>query len=475
MESILTFLGRFHPLLVHLPIGILFLAFLFEVLAQKKRYKKLRLAVQPMLLWGTLFAIASAITGYLLSLEGGYETSTLTWHQNAGIATALFAIIFYFARKNRWILAFEKNRRVPIRVLLFIPLIILLTATGHLGGSLTHGEDFLTGAALFTSPEVEDPLAKVQLITNIDETVLYDDVIQPILESKCYDCHSSKKQKGELRLDTRELIVKGGKHGLIISEGLADSTELLKRLMLPLEDEHHMPPNEKPQLSAVEIDLIRLWISEGAGFEEKVKDLSEGAQASRFIKLLIENNTQQSWIPTENVSAVSEKAIQGLKADGVLVQPVASDNNYVSVSYINARTPINEDLRRLLPLKDQLVSLRLSYCNISHQDLSVLKEFGNLTWLYLDNSDVTDDSFRNISTLPKLKYLNLANTAVTDHSVDIIAGMKELKQIYLYQTKISEGALEKLSSKIPALKINVGQYTLPKLASDTIIYMRENI
>lgn len=475
MENLMNFFGRFHPLLVHLPIGILFLAFLFEALARFRRYRKLSVAIQPALFLGALSAIGSVITGYFLSQEGGYETATLTWHQNAGIATAVFTIVLYFLRRNQWILQAERNKRKPIRLLLFLPLMALLTITGHLGGSLTHGEEFLSEFASFDAQQPGDPVSKIKLITNVNEAILYHDVVQPILESRCYSCHSSKKQKGELRLDGTDLLLKGGKHGSVLTNGLADSSSLFTRLMLPLEDEHHMPPNEKPQLSSIEIDLIRLWINEGGQFEKKIKEFKDAEKVDQFIKLLVESSQRQTWIPTETVNPANEKAVQDLQADGALVLPMSVDNHYLSVSFINARDVTPQKLEHLLPLKDQLLFLRLSYANLTRQDLSILKQLSNLTWLYLDHSNVTDSCAQDIASLPKLKYLNLVGTEVTDHSIPYLANMKELKQVYFYQSKVTLQGIKELLPKLPKLEADTGHYMLPKLSSDTIIHKRKAI
>src|SRR5687768_538203 len=122
----MNFFGRFHPLVVHLPIGILLIAFLFEAFSLLKGYKKLRIAVQPSLLLGTLSAVLSVISGLFLSREGGYEDDLLNAHRNAGIATALFSVLLYFLRKNSRILKREKVSGKPIRLFLFIPLMLSL-------------------------------------------------------------------------------------------------------------------------------------------------------------------------------------------------------------------------------------------------------------------------------------------------------------------------------------------------------------
>jgi len=223
MDIDMQFFGRFHPLLVHLPIGILYLAFIFEFLSYFPKYKKLRQGVQPALFWGALFAVLSAGSGLLLSQEGGHEEDLLTIHQNTGIATAVVAIVLLLIRRSAVNHFQDKGKRKLIRIFLFIPLICLLSLTGHLGGSLTHGEDYLFDAVL-GSTEQARPSFKFASIEEADSAILYRDVIEPILSSRCYDCHSSRKQKGQLRLDEIRFIEKGGKNGEVIVAGIPDSS-----------------------------------------------------------------------------------------------------------------------------------------------------------------------------------------------------------------------------------------------------------
>src|SRR5437868_2743397 len=114
MEIIMQFMGRLHPLLVHLPIGFLMLAFIFEYLSLIEKYRKLKIAVQPALLFGAVFAIVSCITGYFLKQEGGYDPSLVDLHQNFGIATAIFAVLFYAIRKKLKRIFLNPQRRKQV-------------------------------------------------------------------------------------------------------------------------------------------------------------------------------------------------------------------------------------------------------------------------------------------------------------------------------------------------------------------------
>ncbi|WP_258862512.1 DUF2231 domain-containing protein [Sphingobacterium spiritivorum] len=95
IEELLSFTGRWHPVLVHLPIGMLFLAFIIAVFARFERYRYLSSAIPFSLLFGAGAAILTCITGYLLSLDGGYDTSVLSFHQWLGIAVAVLSLWTY--------------------------------------------------------------------------------------------------------------------------------------------------------------------------------------------------------------------------------------------------------------------------------------------------------------------------------------------------------------------------------------------
>lgn len=473
MEHLVNFTGRFHPLLVHLPIGSIILAFLFDALSLSKSYRRLSVAVQPALVFGTFAALFSVVTGLCLAEEGGYDNDALSYHQYSGIVTTVFAFALVILRRQSGILNYERRTRRPIRFFLFIPLMIALVLAGHFGGSLTHGEEFITEFSYAGREEKVDPITKLQLITQPDEAVLYKDVIQPILESKCYSCHSSSKQKGDLRLDSPELILKGGKEGKVIEAGVADSSSLFARMMLPLEHDDHMPPNEKPQPSSVELDLIRLWINEGADFDTKIKALNERQNAVQFVGLLAEGIKKDSWIPQDEISAASENALQKLKDAGAVVLPVATNSNYLQVSFSNVRSLSNRAIDLLKPVREQVVSLRLSYCTLENIDLNFLEDLGNLTWLYLDHSNITDSSFQSLTAVPNLKYLNLVFTSVTEKHITN-EKFPRLEQIFTFQTNINSDGVRMLQQKMPSLKIDTGGVALPRIASDTIIYRKKS-
>jgi uncharacterized membrane protein len=468
MDLISQIIGRFHPLVVHFPIGILFVAFFFELISRWKSYENLRPAVQPALLIGVISAIISVITGLYLSDEGGYEDDLLERHKWLGIATAGLSVIVYGLRRGSHRLFREERRKSITDLISLITLIVFVSLTGHFGGSMTHGADYLF-ASVANGGRAQDPAIRLQSIQNVDSAVLYADLIQPILESRCYSCHSATRQKGDLRLDNIEFIKQGGEGGAIIEAGIPDSSSLFVRLMLPLDHDDHMPPNEKPQPSSAEIALIQSWIKEGADFEIKVSGTREHAKIKTYFSALLEQANKEKLIPEEAVSPANGSAVADLKKSGVIILPVAAESNYLSISFINKRSISQAELSLLSQMKLQAIWLDASRTAIGDKDLSIVGGLSSLRRLNLQNTAVSDEGLAAISSLRDLQYLNLAGTRISDKGIIHLSKLNRLRQLFLYQTDVTAAGIQDIKTALPDIEIDTGGYVLPRLLTDSVI------
>jgi uncharacterized membrane protein len=453
----MLFLGRFHPLLVHFPIVLLLTAFVFEVMSRSHHFRGLKFSVLPLLLLGTIGAVLSALTGYFISQEGGYDQDALQRHQWAGIITAIVAASATLAK---W----KKGHQGGLIATLFIIITMLVVVTGHLGARLTHGEDFLTEYA----PWNDDNETKFALpvITNPDEAVMYADMIRPILEYRCYSCHSEKRQKGDLRLDNEESIRKGGESGPILG---GRTGELCRRLLLPAEHEDHMPPNEREQPSSAEIELIVAWVESGADFNAKVASLDNAALIKSYWNIL-QAATDPSWLPEEEVSAGDAASIAALTSTGALVMPVASNSNFLTVEFLNVRN-FGKISEPLLKLRDQVVELRADGKTLPDSVTAAISGLRNLRRLSLANATFKADGI-DFSALPDLVYLNLTGTDVGEEVLADLSELKRLRKLYVYKTKLTEDKVAVLKQGNPGLEVDVGGYDLPFLITDTLVYRR---
>lgn len=458
----LELLGRFHPVLVHLPIGILLLACLFQWLSVKRNYTGLQPATSIALFIGMLSAVASAISGYLLSNTGDYDEQLVSLHQWMGISVAVVSILFFvlhgrklYVKQQRW-----------LSVLLFILIII----TGHLGGSLTHGAGYLTES--FAGKDNQSNKTIRKPIPNVQEAIAYADIIQPLLQEKCYSCHSASKQKGKLRMDQPDLLLKGGKDGVVLISGKADQSELIKRLLLSREEEHHMPPKEKPQLTSAEISLLHWWVASGASFNKKTRELDQPDKIKPILIALQNEQPEKKQdlsIPSGTIEPADEKGIKKLKDMGIVVMPVATGSNYLLVNFVGVTGISDKEMEMLLPIRKQIVWIKLGNTKISDAALSTIAKCENITSVQLDNTNITDKGIAVLANLKQLQILNLVGTRITTQGLTQLKDLKQLQSIYLYHTGVGKSDWQQLQKQFPKTHLDSGGYQVPMLNTDTMV------
>jgi mono/diheme cytochrome c family protein/uncharacterized membrane protein len=458
--SVSEFLGRFHPLFVHLPIGILLIALLLQWLSRKKDYA-ISYAILK-LLWGlgVASAILSCITGYLLSVHNEYDDTAVALHMWSGIAVAAISLLLFAKVAARQYDAIYKGGAVS--------LFLLITATGHFGGSLTHGSDYLSLALLRGSGTDS---AGIKPIADVQEALVYTDIVKPVLQTKCYSCHGPQKQKGGLRVDDSTHLLKGGEDGPVLLAGKPAESDLVKSLLLPREDKKHMPPKEKPQLTNNQIQLLHWWVEQGAPFHKKVKELEQPEKLKPALVALQKGELKKTvlpMMPDKPTAPADAKALAALKEKGVMVLPVAQGSNYLMAHFTNASDVTDKDLSLLLPLKSQLVWLKLGNTKISDSALKTISQCTNLHALWLNHTAVTDKGLPALQPLKSLQTLNLVGTQVTATGLLTLRALQQLKTLYLYQTGVNQAGWGSLKQAFPHTLIDTGGYAVPTLASDTV-------
>jgi mono/diheme cytochrome c family protein len=446
-----------------LPIGTLLTALILQALAGRERYRALRPAVPVILLLGLLSAGLSCLTGYLLSLDGDYDPNLVSWHKWMAISLTVLSILVYVRLRYK---GFDL-----VHTILSLLLLVLLLVTGHLGGSLTHGAGYLTDPFLnggnYPGVAADTPIANVQ------EARAYGEIIRPILQNNCYSCHGATRQKGGLRMDGADAMLKGGKDGLVILPGRGDGSELIKRLLLPPEDEHHMPPRQKKQLNERQLALLHWWIDQGADFTRKVKELKQ-PDSIRPALLALQQKHSPSMayadIPSDPVEAADPKAIRDLAAKGVLVMALAQKSNWLEVDFAGWTGKPAERaslVTLLLPLKRQLLSVDLANLDVGDSDLVVIGQCGALRSLNLSNTKISDRGLASLTTLPNLRVLKLVGTAVSGRGLLALRSLKKLRAIYLYLADVRSSDWPLLKKTFPGAALDSGGYSIPVLAKDT--------
>lgn len=187
--DILQFIGRLHILFLHLPIGF-FIALGILELPPLERFNKHRHQIISRLC--LLNAICTTITilfGLILETQGRYGNDIIFQHKIGGIILGILAWILYFSYKK----TLRQNGLLTIYRLFLVLSLPALVFTAHLGGSLTHGETFLTkplGLSKYYNQEPFQPITQ----TSAPEPEYAKDQAQDTTLPKNTATHSLKSE-----------------------------------------------------------------------------------------------------------------------------------------------------------------------------------------------------------------------------------------------------------------------------------------
>ncbi len=264
------FLGRFHILALHLPIGALVVTLVIEglgIVSGERARERASVALDVLVPFLFASATLAFVLGVLLAYGGGHPPHLLALHRG----TTLAGLVACAATA----IAFRRASRNVFRALLALTA-ALLSIGAHFGGSLTHGEDYLVRfapglggeKAAREATKVEPPDAGVA-----SDPTVFADVVMPVLREHCVECHGPEKSKGRLRLDSLEAIRAGGKNGPVVVARDSAKSPLVTRMRLPIGDDERMPPEDKKAPTKDQIDLVAFWIDRGADPDLRVRDL----------------------------------------------------------------------------------------------------------------------------------------------------------------------------------------------------------
>jgi uncharacterized membrane protein len=443
VPSLLQVAGRAHPLLLHFPIVLFALFIIWIWLIPRQPFHSSQLYDQIakwLLLVTALTAAITALMGVFLSREPGYNADSLVWHKWSG---AMFAF-FTFA----WYIFYQDLGKFKIRMAIAsFSGIAVLTISGHLGASITHGDNYLL------APVSKEALKKKTLLA---DAVVFDDMVKPILESRCMSCHNSTKAKGELVMETPQLLLRGGKNGALWDTSDANLSLILQRIHLPLEDKKHMAPENKPQLTEQEITILYNWIRGGANFKKKVVDL-EPTDTLRTIA----ENLFRSGEEDENYefSPASETTIRKLNTNFRSVYPLAKESPAIAVDFYGAAFFKHELLEDLLAIKTQIVSLNLDKMPVTDNDMKTIGQLTNLRKLNLSFSKVTGKGLMALDPLNHLHDIALTNIPLKKEDIEKLASLKAMRRLYIWNCGVSLSDIDKVRKKYPALDIQTGMRT----------------
>ncbi len=365
-SPLLALIGRLHPLAVHAPLGALGLLLLLEFGAKWTGLGRRAW----ILIYGFLAATcgASLATGWIHAGATGAGGKILTLHQTLAIAATALSVVAV-------VIVLTTSRVWPRRVILLL-LAGALSAAGHWGGTMVHGENWLALA-----PRPERPLARESSSNPATSPGGWPKTIAATFEAHCNACHGERMQKGGLRTDSLAALLQGGKSGPALVVGSPSQSLFWQRMGLPLDDEDHMPPQKKPQPSAEARAQLLAWLTETA---------SDRGQAPEVRP------------PSPILEQRGRDLLAQLEAQGVTV--TADGDDYALRFDAAEVSSIDATLASLSSLAPWLTSLNLARTSVSDAGLASLASLHRLRRV--------DISRTKIRTLTPLKDLRELETVV---------------------------------------------------------------
>lgn len=434
----LQVVGRMHTLFLHFPIVMLALCIFWELFSgYKKSYVIVKTEIGDDLLLAAAFtSVITALMGLFLSREPGYTPDLLIWHKWGGIFISFLSLVWYMFRT-------KVRQARPALFITSFGAMVMIIITGHLGGNITHGQDFIF--------EPVNPAKQAPPVL-FEDAFVYANMVQPILEAKCISCHSAQKAKGELVMETKEFLMKGGKDGKLWDTTQTDFGLLMQRIHLPLESRKHMPPQGKPQLTDDETAILYHWIKNGASFTAKVDSLPQ----KDSLRLLAMPLFQTIETDDYTFDPPDEKKVQALNNNYRVVKPLAIGSPALSVEFFSKEQFRQQQLKDLLDVKNQIVTLNLNKMPVTDEDLKIIGQFANLRKLNLSFTDITGATLQELSKLKELKILSLSGTQIKAANLQSLSGMTKLSHLIVWDVTLSAAELNTLQQRLKTTTIETG-------------------
>lgn len=459
MDFILDLIGRFHPLIVHLPIGFIVIGLMSDLFFRKK--KEYIPVIKFIFLWAFISSIFSIVTGYFQYDREGYTWENIEWHLIMGVLTSIFCLLFFLHLDNKF-------KKIP-KNFLFTFLALSLIITGHLGGNITHGKDHLIEPLPHNFKSFfgeEYNLKKIKLSPeNYKDENFYNKVVQPILNQRCVSCHNNKKSNGGLKLNNYNSIIKGGKNGPIIFINNSIESKMYKRMILPLEDEYHMPPKSRTQPTKEEINLIKIWIDNSASRNYTIGQLQiKKEQLKSFFSKKL-----NGIFPDIKISQANPIELNRLREKGFQITEIFQSSPFLRVSCINFDDFRDYKINELLKIQNNIVELDLSGTKISDNIFEQILKFKNLTVLKLNETLITGNNIEVLSNLSNLKKIDINNSKFNFKNLKKLYNFPGLIKVNIYNSE--NLVYENLNIPLDLKNVfNLKDYKLNKIKSDSIVY-----
>lgn len=441
-----AWLGRFHPLVVHFPIVLVLLPVGLELAGRWTDRDALRRPVLALWTLAVLSAMASAGAGFLLYASGEYAGELVRRHLWGGALTVVFSL----AAALLYAVGLDSTRRRTAYRTLLGATAVVLVGTGHLGGTLTHGETFLTDVMPAFGGD-----APATVVKPPEELLVFEDLLVPAFEARCLSCHNRHRAKGGFVMTSLETMQAGGDSGAeAFVANDPEASELYRRVTLPPGDDDRMPPSGKPALSADEVALLHWWIASGADPEQQLgngpEDPRVQAAVRRYLPRLAVAQRRHFATKQERLALADELRE---KADGwgldITFDPESDSTLFVVAMRFPPDVVTDETVAELLPYADVFSRVSLAGSDVTDDALYHLAQMPELQALLLPRTAVTGEGLVYLQGHPRLEVLNLAHTAVDDVHALHLMELPALREVYLFGSEVRPNLIDALRAHTP--------------------------
>lgn len=478
--------GEYHPLLLHLPIGIIFLAVAMEVFGWLSfgRFKpKTGLALFLAFLGGTL----ACVTGLFDLNEEGIVANDWSddMFKHMWMGIVFVGVVGLAFLMKLW--AKPDGGHGPVFAILLFGSAGVMGYGSHFGGLYTHSEDpianTLKGLELIRD-DMEVVEEEVEAIKRPEDRLAFAEVVIPIMDEKCLYCHSEAagKDRGDLLMDSYANLLKGGASQWedefrTLVPGNAKESYMIEVMKLPMDDDMHMPPSKKEQMEAHEIAIIEWWVNTIPASETlDDKTLAEMGAPPEILEAVgkLVSPKERQRMEAAKKAAEEQAELERIKEREALqaaldelkqkdefktaLKYVSKDSSDLDFTAVSLRSKLDDEtLAQLKPVASSLASLDVSASSVSEGALAeLLPQMPQLERLNLSQTEVSDQLLDVVAGLENLSYLNLYGTRVTDGGIMKLKVLTGLEKLYLWDSQVTEEGAKALKEELPGLYINLG-------------------
>ncbi len=447
------FIGRTHPMAVHFPIALITVAAIFEV---GRVFLRRRGPLTASLL---CLGFAVLTSGHAIGagwLNAANEThcgvkDLVELHRWVGIGAGSLALLALVLG----LIAKMTLGRTIVKV--YVGALLLNAGVvgfaGHLGGSISYGEDYLfapfrvKAAKVVAQPVAAPGNGNGAAAAGAGGLTFARDVL-PIFESRCIECHGPDKVKGSLRLDLLADIYRADRDREVVKPGKPGESELIRRVSLPRDDDEHMPSRGEP-LTAEQIGTLTKWIEQGGSAGEIGGAGAPGAAERK-------EDAKEEPKPAAAMDAETVAAIAKIRGAGGRVEPVFEGSGDLEVNLsVAGKSVTDETIGAVAKLGVRVMVLDLSGTGVSDEGVAKLAALGGLRNLRLARTSVGDAGVKGLAELKQLERVNLYGTKVTDAGLESLAKIATLKKVVVTQTGVTAAGVAALKGAVAGVEVEV--------------------